>query len=86
MALDLDAVRKRLKNLQANTNRNSFLWKPEPGDNNVRIVPYQHNKENPFVELYFYYDLGKKSYLSNYTFGEPDPIVEFSDKLKHRIN
>lgn len=80
--MDLDAVRKRLSVLQSSQKRNTNLFKPEPGKNTVRIVPYQFNQENPFIELYFHYDIGKKSYLSNYTFGDPDPVCEFSDKLK----
>ena len=82
MAIDRDLIQKKLAALQASSNRNNSLWKPEPGKNKVRIVPYQHSKDNPFLELYFYYDLGKKTYLSNFTFGESDPIVEFCDELK----
>jgi len=82
MAIDLDAIRAKLNNLQSQTTRTNNLWKPEPGKNQVRIVPYQHNKDNPFIELYFHYDLGKKNYLSPVTFGEADPVVEFSEKLK----
>jgi len=82
MAIDRDAIQKKLAALQASTTRNNSLWKPEPGKNRVRIVPCTQQKDNPFLELYFYYDLGKKSYLSNYTFGESDPIVEFCEELK----
>jgi hypothetical protein len=46
------------------------------------MVPYQHDKSNPFRELYFHYDLGKKTYLSPATYGEADPCVEFAEKLK----
>ena len=86
MAIDLDAIRAKLNNLQSQTTRTNNLWKPEPGKNQVRIVPYQHNKDNPFIELYFHYDLGKKNYLSPVTFGESDPVVEFSEKLKSSGN
>ena len=82
MALDLDAIRRKLNNLQSQTGRQDNLWKPEPGKNQIRIVPYQFNKDNPFIELYFHYDLGKKNYLSPVTFGEADPAVEFAEKLK----
>jgi len=86
MAIDLNAIRAKLNNLQSQTTRTNNLWKPEPGKNQVRIVPYQYNKENPFIELYFHYDLGKKNYLSPVTFGEADPVVEFSEKLKSSGN
>jgi len=86
MAIDLDAIRKKLGDLQSQTTRTSSLWKPSPGKNQVRIVPYQHDKDNPFLELFFHYDLGKRNYLSPVTHGEPDPVVEFSEKLKSTGN
>jgi len=86
MAIDLDAIRKKLTNLQSQTNRTSNLWKPEPGKQQIRIVPYQHNKDNPFIELYFHYNLGQKNYLSPVTFGKADPVVEFAEQLKQTGN
>jgi hypothetical protein len=82
MAIDLDAIRKKLNNLQSQTGKQNNLWKPEPGKQTIRIVPYQYNKDNPFLELYFHYDLGKKIYLSPMTFGKADPVVEFCEQLK----
>ena len=82
MAIDLDAIRKKLNNLQSQTTRTSNLWKPEPGKQQIRIVPYQHNKDNPFIELYFHYNLGQKNYLSPVTFGKADPVTEFAEQLK----
>ena len=49
MAIDLNAIRAKLNNLQSQTTRTNNLWKPEPGKNQVRIVPYQYNKDNPFI-------------------------------------
>tara|TARA_R100001129_G_scaffold104930_1_gene71726 strand:+ start:357 stop:1109 length:753 start_codon:yes stop_codon:yes gene_type:complete len=82
MAIDLDAIRKKLTNLQTTTGKQNNLWKPEPGKQTIRIVPYQYNKDNPFQELYFHYNLGKKIYLSPVTFGKADPVVEFCEQLK----
>lgn len=82
MSINLDAIRNRLSNLKNSNNRTSNIWKPEPGDHQIRIVPYVHNLENPFIELYFHYNLGKRSILSPSTFGRPDPVVEFAEKLK----
>jgi hypothetical protein len=82
MGIDLNAVRNRLKSLQTTTTKRNHLWKPEPGKSRIRIVPYAFNRENPFIEIYFHYNVGKKSYVSLETFGETDPIVEFSEKLK----
>ena len=82
MALDLSAIRGRLNKLQNTGNSKSNLWKPTPGKHQVRIVPYLFNKENPFIELYFHYNINNKTYLSPSSFGRPDPIVEFADKLE----
>ena len=82
MAINLDAIKAKLNQLQTTGARRDNLWKPEPGKNQVRIVPYQHNKENPFIEMYFHYDLGKKNYLSPITYGEADPVEEFAQKLR----
>ena len=82
MAINLDAIRSRLNSLKNTNNRTSNIWKPDPGETQIRIVPYIHNKENPFLELYFHYNLGKRSILSPASFGRPDPVVEFAEKLK----
>ena len=86
MAINLDAIKAKLNKLQTQTTRQNNLWKPEPGKQQIRIVPYQYNKDNPFQELYFHYDLGKKNFLSPITHGNPDPVVEFADKLKSSGN
>ena len=80
--MDLNAIKNRLSQLQTTNNRTSNLWKPSPGTQIVRIVPYKFNADNPFIELYFHYDLGKKNYLSPVTHGKADPVVEFAEKLK----
>jgi len=85
MALDLDALRAKLQELQSTSTgkKNSdVFWKPPVGKSQIRIVPYAYDKSNPFQELYFHYEIGKKTMLSPLSFGKPDPIVEFSDRLK----
>ena len=84
--MDITAIRKRLEQLQTSNTKTNNLWKPQPGKQVVRIVPYQHNKDNPFQELFFHYDLGGKTYLSPITFGRPDPIEEFAQKLRSSGN
>ena len=81
MAIDLEAIKRKLNQLQTTGARRDNLWKPEPGKQVVRIVPYQHDRNNPFQELYFHYDLCKKNYLSPVTNGKDDPVVEFCEKL-----
>ena len=82
MSLDLTAIKAKLNQLNKTDEKRNNLWKPEPGKQRVRIVPYVHRKENPFLEMYFHYDIAKRSMLSPITFGNADPVVEFAEKLK----
>jgi len=66
--MDLNAIKKRLNQLQTTNTRTSSLWKPQPGKTQIRIVPYAFNKD--------------RSYLSPISFGRPDPIEEFAQKLR----
>ena len=84
--MDINAVKKRLAQLQTSSTRTTNLWKPQPGKTQIRIIPYKLNSDTPFIELFFHYDLGGKSYLSPTSFGRPDPIEEFADKLKQSGN
>jgi hypothetical protein len=82
MSINLDLIKNRLNKLQNTQRQTVELWKPKPGEHVVRLAPYKFNKENPFIELYFHYGINNKTYLSPISFGRPDPIVEFADKLK----
>ena len=85
--MDIDAIKSKLATLQSTSNTKDNFWKPEPGKQVVRIVPYKHNKDKPFLELFFHYNLGNnKTYLSPASFGRPDPVAEFADKLKSTGN
>ena len=85
--MDMNAIKNRLNQLQSTTSTKDNFWKPEPGKQVVRVVPYKHNKDNPFIELFFHYNLGNnKTYLSPLSFGRPDPVAEFADKLKSTGN
>ena len=85
--MDINAIKSKLATLQSTTSTKENFWKPEPGKQVVRIVPYKHNKDNPFIELFFHYNLGNnKTYLSPMSFGRPDPVQEFADKLKSTGN
>lgn len=86
MSINLDAIKAKLQSLQTVTKKQDNLWKPEPGSQVIRIVPFQHNRDNPFIELYFHYNFKGKSVLSPMSFGQPDPIVEFAEKLKSTGN
>ena len=81
--MDINAIKSRLNQLsQTNSTANSF-WKPPAGKTQIRITPYVENKDNPFVELFFHYSLvPNKTVLSPLSFGRPDPVQQFADKLK----
>ncbi len=81
--MDIAKVKARLNSLQNKDRKSDLIWKPSPGKQIVRIVPYKFNKDNPFIELKFHYNLNGKTYLSPDSFNKPDPIVEFANKLKH---
>ena len=86
MAINLDAIKAKLQQMQqtsgGGTRASEFMWKPPVGKSQVRIVPYAFDKNNPFLELYFHYEIGKRTMISPISFGRPDPVVEFAEKLK----
>jgi hypothetical protein len=88
MAINLDIIKSRLQEMQKNANSgggsgvSEFLWKPPVGKSQIRIVPYAFDKSNPFIEMFFHYEIGKRTMVSPTSFGRPDPIVEFAEKLK----
>jgi len=81
--MDINAIKSRLNQLQNTSSTANAFWKPQPGKSQIRITPYIENKDNPFVELFFHYSLvPKKTVLSPLSFGRPDPVQQFADKLK----
>jgi hypothetical protein len=86
--MDLDEIKNRLAKLNnkggggSSDFKNNF-WRPPVGEKSVvRIVPYQHNKDFPFSELYFYFGIGKPRMIALSNFSETDPILEFATTLK----
>ena len=82
MGLDISKLKSRLNSLSNTNQKSNLIWKPKPGKQVVRIVPYKYEPDNPFIELKFHYNINNKTYLSPDSFGRPDPIVEFSNRLK----
>lgn len=81
--IDLDAVKRRLDKLQNQENRSSKKWKPtKDTKTQVRIVPYKHKVDVPFIELYFHYNLNGRTYVSPISYGGKDPLVEAAEKLR----
>ena len=81
--MDINAIKSRLNQLQNTTSTANSFWNPPAGKTQIRITPYVENKDNPFVELFFHYSLvPNKTVLSPLSFGRPDPVQQFADKLK----
>ena len=86
--MDLNEIKKRLNKLNnkggggSSDFKNNF-WRPPVGEKSVvRIVPYAHNKDFPFSELYFYFGIGKPRMIALSNFSEADPIMEFANQLR----
>lgn len=83
--MNLDFIKSKLDTLQGKNKQSPKFWKPT-GEHHVRIVPYKYNKENPFVELKFYYyrqaNNTTKTFLSPSVNGNPDPVLKFCEKLR----
>ena len=87
--MNLDEIKNRLASLNnkggggKKTDYAANFWKPKEGaKTQVRIVPYKHNKDFPFSELYFYFGIGKPRMLALSNFEETDPILEFATQLR----
>ena len=86
--MDLNAIKRRLGEMQSQTNNNSgggkqLFWKPSVGKQVVRVVPNKYNKEFPFTEMKFYYGIGSKRVMASPSnWGEKDPIMEFAKQLR----
>jgi len=84
--MDLNRIKNKLSNLQNTSGQKSLFWKPSPGKQQIRIVPYKYDKDFPFHELFFHYGINGKTILSPKSFNEKDPINEFAVKLRNSGN
>jgi len=84
MAIDFDAIRKKVAELSGTQRRRStFFWRPDVGEYTVRLLPFENNDGQPFKERWFYYNIGNNpGILSPRQFGNPDPIQDLIDKLR----
>lgn len=99
MALNMDKVRSKLASFDKKNKGGKkltqdqqervdkikkYIWKPEPGEQTIRIVPLTDSPDFPFIELKWYYDYNgdKVSYLSPSSIGEADPIIELAQRLE----
>ena len=84
MAIDFDAIKRKLERLSgANKNRSS-TWKPTEGEEHtVRLIAFPDNDGQPFKEIQWYYNIpGARGIVAPYQFGKKDPVQELISKLR----
>lgn len=84
MAVNLDALQKKLNQLSGVNSRKNVMWRPPEGEETtVRIIAFPNNDGQPFKERYFYYNIGNNpGLLAPYQFNKPDPFQELITKLR----
>lgn len=84
MAIDMDAIRKKLGQLSGTNSRKEAMWRPEEGkEATIRVVAWPDNDGQPFKERWFYYNIGDNyGLLTPNQFNKPDPIQELINKLR----
>jgi len=84
MAIDFEAIRKKLDRLSGATRNRSVMWKPTEGEEHiVRLLSFPDNDGQPFREMWFYYGIGNnRGLLAPNQFGNPDPIQELITTLR----
>jgi hypothetical protein len=89
--MDLNAIKNRLESLNQdnkpkNTEKKDYTlvyWKPrQEGKYQIRFVPSKLNKNNPFQEIFMHYGVGKYPIVALTNWGEKDPVVDFTKKLR----
>jgi len=77
MGIDLTKMKERLSQVQNKGNGESVFWRPNDGEQTIRIVPTSDG--DPFKDYWFHYNLGENpGFLSpKKNFGEDDPLDSF---------
>ena len=84
MAIDFEAIKRKLDRLSGNNTSRNVMWKPTEGEEaTVRLLSFPDNDGQPFKELMFYYNIpGQRGLLAPSQFGHRDPIQELINKLR----
>jgi hypothetical protein len=84
MALDLEAIRRKLGQISGNSTARDVLWKPKlDTEVSARLLAFPDNDGQPFKDLWFYYSVGNQTILAPNQFGKPDPVQELITKLRN---
>lgn len=85
MAFDLEAIRKKMNQLNGKRGSNVQMWKPEgAGEFRIRCMPWAADKTadgTPFIERLFYYIGDNRGILAPKQFGEEDPVADLISSL-----
>ena len=81
MGIDMDKMRAKLSALQNKSDKKSVFWRPQDGEQTIRIVPTPDG--DPFKEYWFHYNVGNNpGFLSpKKNFGQDDPLDNFVRSL-----
>jgi len=85
MAVDFEAIRRKLNQLSGQGNKRNVMWRPQEGEDvTVRLLSFPNNDDGlPFAERWFYYNIGNNpGLLAPYQFSKPDPIQDLINKLR----
>jgi len=84
MAVDFEAIRRKLNQLSGQGNKRNSMWRPQEGEEvTVRILSFKNDDGLPFTERWFYYNIGNNpGLLAPYQFSKPDPIQDLINKLR----
>jgi len=86
MAIDFEALKKKLGQLSGQNRKSNITWRPEEGkDYNIRIIAMPNNDGQPFLDRWYYYGIGGEkagAILSPHQFGKKDPIQDLINKLR----
>lgn len=86
MALDVDALRRKLNQLTGQNKKSNLTWRPEEGrEYQIRILAFPNNDGQPFVDRWYYYGIGgdrAPAIMSPHQFGLKDPIQELINRLR----
>ena len=84
MAIDFEAIKRKLARLSGSNQNRNTMWKPTVDETSfVRLISFPDNDGQPFKELWFYYNIpNQRGLLAPYQFGDKDPIQELITKLR----
>lgn len=85
MAIDLNAIKEKLKALSENKQRGSSqqipIWYADLGEHQIRCLPWPDAQPGqPFHERAIYY-FGTNKLVAPSQFNQPDPVKEMRDRL-----